>query len=208
MLRDYDVKPVLFGVDPNTSTPSAITLDDLYDVTADPFQGKTNTEILTIKQTLTSQQGWKFWLTQSGEKSMGAGLVLQGQLYFTSFLPQVQSFQQCTIQSIGAMRQYMIDMHYGSSFKRVLDVSGNETDQFERYSEVQNKVADDLVIHGGDDGRIRVIGGAPGSEVVLTSSGNGEPARCGAAGECAQGAETVNMDMLPKKIYIFEGEAR
>ena len=132
---------------------------------------------------------------------MGAGLVLQGKLYFTSFLPQVQDFQQCTIQSIGAMRQYMIDMHYGTSFKYVLDSNNQEVIQ--RYVEVQNKVADDLVIHGGDDGRIRIIGGAPGKEFILTE---GEPERCTGEGECSQGAEEAEMDMSPKKIYLYEGE--
>lgn len=205
MLRDYNVNPTLFGIDPDTDeSPSVITLDDLYDVTSDPFLGLNEEQIVNTTKALTSKLGWKFWLNESGEKSMGAGLVLQGKLYFTSFLPQVQDFQQCTIQSIGAMRQYMIDMHYGTSFKYVLDSNNQEVIQ--RYVEVQNKVADDLVIHGGDDGRIRIIGGAPGKEVILKDEGQGEPERCTGEGECSQGAEEAKMDMSPKKIYLYEGE--
>nr|WP_270805879.1 PilC/PilY family type IV pilus protein [Aeromonas sp. QDB62] len=205
MLRDYNVNPTLFGIDPDTDeSPSVITLDDLYDVTSDPFIGLNEDQIVNTTKALTSKLGWKFWLNESGEKSMGAGLVLQGKLYFTSFLPQVQDFQQCTIQSIGAMRQYMIDMHYGTSFKYVLDSNNQEVIQ--RYVEVQNKVADDLVIHGGDDGRIRIIGGAPGKEVILKDEGQGEPERCTGEGECSQGAEEAKMDMSPKKIYLYEGE--
>lgn len=204
MLRDYNVGPSLFGGTSEPSVPSSITLNDLYDVTSDPFTGLNEEQIVNTTKALTSKQGWKFWLNESGEKSMGAGLVLQGKLYFTSFLPQVQDFQQCTIQSIGAMRQYMIDMHYGTSFKYVLDSNNQEVIQ--RYVEVQNKVADDLVIHGGDDGRIRIIGGAPGKEVILTDDGTGEPERCTGEGECSQGAEEAKMDMSPKKIYLYEGE--
>ncbi|WP_421288320.1 pilus assembly protein [Aeromonas veronii] len=205
MLRDYNVNPTLFGIDPDTDeSPSAITLENLYDVTSDPFIGLNEEQIFNTTKALTSKLGWKFWLNESGEKSMGAGLVLQGKLYFTSFLPQVQDFQQCTIQSIGAMRQYMIDMHYGTSFKYVLDSNNQEVIQ--RYVEVQNKVADDLVIHGGDDGRIRIIGGAPGKEVILKDDGKGEPERCTGEGECSQGAEEATMDMSPKKIYLYEGE--
>jgi len=133
-------------------------------------------------------------------------VVLQGKLYFTSFLPQVQSFQQCTIQSIGAARQYMVDMHYGSSFRYVVDLDGNETP--ERYVEVQNKVADDLVVHAGDDAKIRILGGGTGEEVILKDEGDGEPERCTGAGECNQGAEEAEMDMSPKKIYLYEGEAQ
>lgn len=207
MLRDYNVKPTLFGVDPDASIPAPITLDDLYDVTADPFQDKTDAQLVDTQKALTSKLGWKFWLNELGEKTMGAGLVLDGKLYFTTFLPQAQSFQQCTIQSIGVMRQYMIDMHYGTSFKYVLDQNGNKTDYKERFVEVQNKVADDLVIHGGEDGRIRILGGAPGKEVILKNeSGGGQPARCTDEGECAQGAEEAEVDMSPKKIYIYEGE--
>ncbi|MCO5341987.1 PilC/PilY family type IV pilus protein [Aeromonas veronii] len=204
MLRDYHVNPTLFGATSEPDVPSSITLDDLYDVTSDPFTGLNEEQIVNTTKALTSKLGWKFWLNESGEKSMGAGLVLQGKLYFTSFLPQVQNFQQCTIQSIGAMRQYMIDMHYGTSFKYVLDSNNQEVIQ--RYVEVQNKVADDLVIHGGDDGRIRIIGGAPGKEVILKAEGQGEPERCTDEGECSQGAEEAKMDMSPKKIYLYEGE--
>ncbi|WP_429194962.1 pilus assembly protein [Aeromonas veronii] len=205
MLRDYNVNPTLFGIDPDTDeSPSVITLEDLYDVTSDPFTGLNEEQMVNTTKALTSKLGWKFWLNESGEKSMGAGLVLQGKLYFTSFLPQVQDFQQCTIQSIGAMRQYMIDMHYGTSFKYVLDSNNQEVIQ--RYVEVQNKVADDLVIHGGDDGRIRIIGGAPGKEVILKDDGQGESERCTGEGECSQGAEEAKMDMSPKKIYLYEGE--
>lgn len=197
MLRDYTVKPTLFGSD--AEVPPAITMADLYDVTIDPFIDKSEQQIIDIQQALTSKMGWTFWLSETGEKSMGAGVVLQGQLYFTSFFPRVQNFQQCTIQSIGTMRQYMINMHYGSSFKKVVDSSGNEVT--ERYVEVQNKVADDLVIHGGDDGLIRIIGGSPGSEVILKNED-----RCAAEGDCAQGAQVAEMDMSPKKIYLYEGE--
>lgn len=176
-------------------------------MTADPFQDKTDAQLVDTQKALTSKLGWKFWLNELGEKTMGAGLVLDGKLYFTTFLPQAQSFQQCTIQSIGVMRQYMIDMHYGTSFKYVLDQNGNKTDYKERFVEVQNKVADDLVIHGGEDGRIRILGGAPGKEVILKNeSGGGQPARCTDEGECAQGAEEAEVDMSPKKIYIYEGE--
>ncbi|TNH95828.1 pilus assembly protein [Aeromonas sobria] len=204
MLRDYNISPSLFGGTSEPPVPSSITLNDLYDVTNDPFIGLNEEQTVNTTKALTSKQGWKFWLNESGEKSMGAGLVLQGKLYFTSFLPQVQDFQQCTIQSIGAMRQYMIDMHYGTSFKYVLDSNNQEVIQ--RYVEVQNKVADDLVIHGGDDGRIRIIGGAPGKEVILKDEGEGEPERCTGEGECSQGAEEAKMDMSPKKIYLYEGE--
>lgn len=157
MLRDYDVMPRAT----NATARDPILVSDLYDVTNDPLSVQTTVEgTLAIKAGITSAKGWVNWLNARGEKSLGAGVVLQGKLYFTSFLPQVQSFQQCTIQSIGAARQYMVDMHYGSSFRYVVDLDGNETP--ERYVEVQNKVADDLVVHAGDDAKIRILGAAPG----------------------------------------------
>ena len=50
MLRDYNVKPTLFGVDPDASIPAPITLDDLYDVTADPFQDKTDAQLVDTQK--------------------------------------------------------------------------------------------------------------------------------------------------------------
>lgn len=203
MLRDYDVMPRTA----TAQTRNPILITDLYDVTSDPLSAETTSDgILATKAGITTAKGWVNWLDEPGEKSMGAGVVLQGKLYFTSFLPQVQSFQQCTIQSIGAARQYMVDMHYGSSFRYVVDLDGNETP--ERYVEVQNKVADDLVVHAGDDAKVRIIGGGVGEEVILKDEGDGEPERCTGAGECNQGAEEAEMDMSPKKIYLYEGEAQ
>ncbi|MFM4719422.1 pilus assembly protein [Aeromonas bivalvium] len=201
MLRDYDVTARTSGSPARTP----ILISDLYDVTHDPLTAQsTDEDRLRVKAGITSAKGWVNWLNEPGEKSMGAGVVLQGKLYFTSFLPQVQSFLQCTIQSIGAARQYMVDMHYGTSFKYVVDLDGNETP--ERYVEVQNKVADDLVVHAGDDARVRILGGGVGDEVILHDQGNGEPERCTGAGECVQGAEEAEMNMSPKKIYLYEGE--
>ncbi|HHQ4807544.1 TPA: hypothetical protein ACSP29_001922, partial [Aeromonas veronii] len=203
MLRDYGVVTKSY----NTAAPAPITMTDLYDVSVDPLAGVTDTnDQLSLRAAITSKLGWKYWLAESGEKSMGSGVVLQGKLYFTSFLPQVQSFEECTIQSIGAMRQYMVDMHYGTSFKYVLDQDGNEIP--ERYVEVNNKVADDLVIHAGDDSKIRIIGGAPGEEVILKDEGEGVPERCTGEGECSEGAEEAEMDMTPKKIYLYEDESQ
>ena len=45
------------------------------------------------------------------------------------------------------------------------------TRHLERYVEVQNKVADDLVVHAGDDAKIRIIGGGVGEEVILKDEG-------------------------------------
>ena len=49
---------------------------------------------------------------------------------------------------------------------------------------------------------------AVGEEVILKDEGDGEPERCTGAGECNQGAEEAEMDMSPKKIYLYEGEAQ
>jgi type IV pilus assembly protein PilY1 len=69
-----------------------------------------------------------------------------------------------------------------------------------------NKVADDLVVHAGDDAKIRIIGGAPGEEVILKDDGNNQPTRCTGAGQCSEGADEAEMDMTPKKIYLYEDE--
>ena len=87
-----------------------------------------------------------------------------------------------------------------------MDQAGNEIP--ERYVEVNNKVADDLVIHAGDDSKIRIIGGAPGEEVILKDEGEGVPERCTGEGECSEGAEEAEMDMTPKKIYLYEDESQ
>lgn len=198
MLRDYDVTPR--GANAPARTP--IQVSDLYDVTDDPLSAETTSNnIMEVKAGITSAKGWVNWLIEPGEKSLGSGVVLQGKLYFTSFLPQVQTFQQCTLKSIGATRQYMMDLHYGSSFRYFVDLNGNETPV--RYIEVQNKVADNLLVHAGDDGKIRILGGGVGEQVILKEDG-----RCSVGGECVQGFEMAEMNMSAKKIYLYQTEAQ
>lgn len=88
--------------------PSTITLSDLYNVTS--AAPSTETENIQFGKKL----GWYYGFSTAGEKSLTAGLIVDGKIYFTSFVPPSQSVSDtiCTVSGLG--RLYVFDLHKGT----------------------------------------------------------------------------------------------
>lgn len=169
MLRDYRVTNYT-----STSTlPSAISIGDLYDITTMP--DVSNTDVLV---NLTNKSGWKYWPSGTGEKVFGSGSVVDGVLYFTSFLPEAsQSQDVCTLgNSIGTTRLYSFNMHYGT-------YSGDSA-----YTAVNDLLVDNLATFVTSDKKIRLLGG-PGDKIVNQNEYTGTTLTSGST--------------LPKRVYQY-----
>ncbi len=199
MFRDYNVQPTDFTALDSGSQPVAIVSNELYNITSDPIGNLSDeTAIETQLIALGSAKGWVYNLLEDGEKSLGAALVLGGELYFTSFIPEVANSETCTIPTIGKGRTYALDMHIG------VNTSSS------RYYDVDNKVPDDLIIHSGEDEQgesvVRVFGGDPGEDLDYADEDDTQQHTCEEAGACSQGSREANMDMSPKQIYFYFNE--
>jgi type IV pilus assembly protein PilY1 len=101
MIKDSNIITQKF---PSTTTPvipvpTTIAKADLYNYTKNPFASKlkdnaTATEKATedkrladLRLAVSQKSGWYIDLSQSGEKTSAAGLVIQGSAYFTTYTP-------------------------------------------------------------------------------------------------------------------------
>ncbi len=151
MLRDYQLGSYLAA----STKPSAIQVSNLYDITTMP-----NTANSDVLAGLTGASGWVYWLSGTGEKVFGSGAVVNGTLYFSSFLPEAsQSQDVCTLgSSIGTTRVYAMNMHYGTY-----------TGSFP-FTSINNLLIENLATYVGSDKKIRLLGG-PGDTVDTVVTG-------------------------------------
>ncbi|GIU22930.1 rRNA (guanine-N1)-methyltransferase [Shewanella schlegeliana] len=94
------------GLNGNT-IPSPIMLADLYDITSKA--ATTESENITFGKKL----GWFYSLGATGEKSLAGASIIQGRVYFTSYVPgDTSSSNQCLIAGMG--RLYSFALHKGT----------------------------------------------------------------------------------------------
>ena len=105
VLQDRNVATRVAADDP---VPTAIDLSKLYDVTsAAPVSEADNI-------TFGSKRGWNYDFTASGEKSLTAPLIIDGIVYFTSFVPSVNVVSDLVCSTSGQGRLYVFDLHKGT----------------------------------------------------------------------------------------------
>ncbi len=89
------------------AVPQALTLADLYDVTAKaPASEK---EHIAFGR----KRGWYYDFTRNGEKSLSDASIIKGRVFFTSYVPGSQtSTNQCLVAGQGYL--YGFDLHKGT----------------------------------------------------------------------------------------------
>lgn len=115
VLRDLNLYPQSFDgrAEPgHREVPAAITWSQLFDVTADPIGQADGAETRLAQELLAGgKQGWRVSLGQN-EKSLSAATILNGNAYFTTFVPGNQN-QADSCLSAGQGRLYVLDLHLG-----------------------------------------------------------------------------------------------
>ncbi|BCV37467.1 MULTISPECIES: pilus assembly protein [Shewanella] len=98
-------------------TPQPLGLEDLYDVTSSAPASQSEDVAFGTKR------GWFYNFGSSGEKSLSASLIFDGKVYFTSFVPPVNSdidLDAGICGFAGQGRLYVFDLHKGTrSFSEV-----------------------------------------------------------------------------------------
>jgi len=108
VFQDRDVVTKTFT---GEDTPEALTLADLYNVTTSAPSSESDNIAFGTKK------GWYFNFTGSGEKSLSASLIFDGKVYFTSFLPPVNTEVDLDAGICGFSGQgrlYVFDLHKGT----------------------------------------------------------------------------------------------
>ncbi len=188
MIQDKYILPTKFGSEDHPN-PTPISYSDLYDITNNPVGSYTGEQVLNIKADLSAKGGWRYSLSESGEKSLGGAVVLEGTVYFTSFSPNATSNLQCGIGSLGVGRLHAVNLH-----------SGVNTHSW-REMDIGSRVPDTLVVHSGVNEKgesvLRLLGVGQGEETSITEEGETSTVVVNT------GTVKSNADMDPKHIYSY-----
>ncbi|MCF2863164.1 PilC/PilY family type IV pilus protein [Pseudoalteromonas sp. Cnat2-41] len=182
MLRDENtITQSLRGED----IPAVITMDDLMDITNDPFTAKLNDDsgFVELEKDLAQFSGWKYSLG-ANEKSLSAAAVVGGVAYFTTFVPSEENdLQQCSLKG-GGGSLYAFHLHYGAKVYDQLkfDVGNKVPDTPTLFF---TKVDDPDTAEEESESQFILIGAGKGDgEGTLKAKSiepNGRPGDCGMA---------------------------
>lgn len=180
LIQDRNIITQSFKSAPNWS---GITLDQLYDMTNDPFanaDSKSEIDSLILNG-LSNKKGWFVDLNRQGEKSLSSARVIGGVAYFTSYTPPASAILQnsCEIKA-GVGRLYAMDLSYGT---QIYDW---------REKEIGNRIPDTPVTYAGENEQgesllsfIGVGQGDDGSGVIKAKGSSGEPGEACEGDNCA-----------------------
>lgn len=194
-LHDYAIAPTLFGEVGFPEKAAPLTVSDLYDITADPVGSYSGEQILNVFADMSAQSGWQYRFTSPGEKSLGQGAVLEGQVYFTSFVPNSTVNIGCGVGDLGLGWLYAVDLHSGESRFT------NDKDEPVPKKAVGSRVPDSLVIHAGEDkdnkSLIRLLGVGQGDKITVINEETKEEEIV------YTGTVDTQTDMMPRRIYSY-----
>ncbi|WP_019029377.1 pilus assembly protein [Colwellia piezophila] len=138
MIKDEHIKTQTFSADSTPSTPTVITESNLFNFTTDRFAATMTSEareILALE--VSAQSGWFIDLTQTGEKSTSAAIVINGIAYYTSFTPPEFSADLVDCKPpIGKGWLYAVDLALGTKrYNWLSEDTDNRTDRIALISE-------------------------------------------------------------------------
>jgi type IV pilus assembly protein PilY1 len=150
-LQDRNVITKSFDGKEGNSIPSPITFTNLYNVTSAPPTNDSD------NITFGTKLGWYYKFGTTGEKSLSAATIINGRVFFTSYVPgEASDANQCLVT--GAGRLYGFGLHRGTR------------SYTHEYLEMGDRVPDtpQLVVppNGTDDSYMYLIGiGAAGDKM-------------------------------------------
>jgi len=161
---------------------SPFTISSLYDAT-EHLLTSINDDVKALQRSLfASKDGWMIRLTQSGEKVLASPLILDYQVFFTTYLPASSSESACAPPT-GNSRAYLVNLLDGNA---VEDLNkNNEKDATDRYALLkQTGIAPDTKILIENIVKPVVCLGAECVSAVIETDENGAVVACGSDFEC------------------------
>ncbi|NTS76709.1 hypothetical protein HR060_07485 [Catenovulum sp. SM1970] len=197
LIQDRDVMTRSYDPD---EAPAVITETELYDFTGSPFIQNTASQMQTKLIDLGSKLGWKIDFQGSGEKAMSGAKVIEGVVYFTSFIPSSNSSTNTCELNAGEGKLYAVSLHYG------MNIYGWES------KSLGERVPDTPVLFGGEDtdgsGNLLLIGVGTGdnNSGTLELKAAVDPVTCEDLNNCQQ-TEAADFDTeKTKRSYLILDE--
>lgn len=204
MLRDSNIITQSFS---GVNTPSTILADDLFNMSANPFQdyddvsSLTEEELLALnkeKVKLSGTSGWYYDLTNTGEKSLASASVVAGVAYYTSFTPY--DYTATCVPESGGGKLYAFDLQMGTT---IYDWQGLDIGD-----KVPDKLTPSFPPTDGDEPSSLIFVGLGGED---DDDEGGTLTLCPAGGDCTPcegegcpSQDLINLETMRTYIYIDE----
>lgn len=181
MIKDYGVFQL--DVEGNYSLPSpALGLSDMYDATNHLLTSSDNGEREIENTAFAERAGWYISMGSGGEKVLASPLIINYQLFFTTYLPATASDSLCAPPT-GNSRAYLVELVNGNAVAD-LDQDG-EREHSDRYAQLkQTGIAPDTKILIEDIIKPVVCLGTECTSAVIDVDENGNARACGTEFEC------------------------
>jgi type IV pilus assembly protein PilY1 len=159
-----------------------VSTTSLYDATEHLLTSR-NEEVRKLQSNIfASKDGWMIRLTQGGEKVLASPLILDYQVFFTTYLPSSSSESACAPPT-GNSRAYLVSLIDGNAVEDLND--NDEKDASDRYAQLkQTGIAPDTKILIENIVKPVVCLGAECVSAVIEIDENGEIVSCGSDFEC------------------------
>ncbi|TRY29585.1 PilC/PilY family type IV pilus protein [Aliiglaciecola sp. M165] len=181
MIKDDGV----FNLDVNgnyTMPAVPLTLANMFDATSHSLTSSDNTEREIANTTFAEKQGWYLQLGAGGEKVLASPLIIDYQLFFTTYLPASANNSLCAPPS-GNSRAYLVNLVNANAVTD-LDYDGDLENE-DRYAQLrQTGIAPETKILIEDIIKPVVCLGTECTSAVIDLDPNGDPLPCGTAFEC------------------------
>lgn len=192
------------GLGKFTLPDEVFTNANLYDASAHLLSAGSTEEIEIQSKLLLSKQGWMIRFQQPGEKVLSSPLILDKQVFFTTFLPSKKGVSACRL-SAGSNRAYLVNLTNGNA---VLDLNNNgEKDAEDRYALMtQSGIAPAAQILFENVTKPLLCVGAECASAVIETDVDGETLPCGSDFECLARNIYGSFNRVHKSIWKTEVE--
>lgn len=165
-----------------TFPTTVISNSSLYDATDHLLTSKDDEERALQNTIFASKSGWFVRLTSGGEKVLASPLILDYQVFFTTYLPASASTSACAPPT-GNSRAYLVNLVDGNAVEDLND--NDEQDASDRYAQLkQTGIAPDTKILIENIVKPVVCLGAECVSAVIETDEDGEIKSCGSDFEC------------------------
>jgi len=153
---------------------TTITPANLYDVSAHLLTADNNLEKVAALTAFQGKEGWRIDLQTSGEKVLASPLILDYQVFFTTYVPASLSN---SLSASGNSRAYLVNLFNGNA---VTDLDKNGiTESTDRYAQLsQTGIASDTKILIDNIVKPQVCLGTECVSAVIEYDTNGNEIQC------------------------------
>lgn len=179
VFQDRNIVSKSYSSAAGNTVPDTLTISKLYDVTTEsPTE---DTALITFGK----KRGWYYSFADAGEKSLSAATIVQGKVFFTSYVPQTGATENaCLVPGEGRLRGFFL--HKGGR------VYSNSQDYFKMSEQVPDTPTLVIPKNGDDSSYMYLIGIGDAANDMIKKDLLGDDGCAAGDNKCVGGGLGVN----------------